>query len=113
MPQDAAGAQRQTAGSERQVASTERQPVGAGAESHRFQDVLAVVAVTIGLAALVLGWIPETHFPGAVVGVIGLPLALYSQMVSATTNERWLNVIGMVASFLGIAFAFSNGGFSI
>ncbi|WUH99389.1 hypothetical protein OHR68_38820 [Spirillospora sp. NBC_00431] len=106
MPQEAAGA-------ERQAASTERQPVGAGAESHRLQDVLAVAAVTIGLAALVLGWIPATHFPGAVAGVIGLPLALYSQLISATTNERWLNVIGMVASFMGTAFALSNGGFSI
>ncbi|TDD34495.1 hypothetical protein E1287_16520 [Actinomadura sp. KC06] len=99
MPQEAAGAKRQTA--------------GARTESHRLQDVLAVAAVTIGLAALVLGWIPATHFPGAVAGVIGLPLALYSQMISATTNERWLNVIGMVASFMGAAFALSNGGFSI
>ncbi|MFI0369478.1 hypothetical protein ACH35V_16490 [Actinomadura sp. 1N219] len=99
MPQEAAGAKRQTA--------------GARTEPHRFQDVLAVAAVTIGLAALVLGWIPATHFPGAVAGVIGLPLALYSQMISATTNERWLNVIGMVASFMGTAFALSNGGFSI
>ncbi|MFI0486408.1 hypothetical protein [Actinomadura sp. 9N215] len=99
MPQEAAG--------------TKRQAVAAQAESHRLQDVLAVAAVTIGLAALVLGWIPATHFAGAVAGVIGLPLALYSQLISATTNERWLNVIGMVASFMGAAFALSNGGFSL
>ncbi|WP_205718189.1 hypothetical protein [Actinomadura soli] len=96
-----------------QAAGAKPEPVGARTESHRYQDVLAVVAVTIGLAALVLGWIPATHFPGAVAGVIGLPLALYSQMISATTNERWLNVIGMVASFMGAAFALSNGGFSL
>ncbi|NVI92436.1 hypothetical protein [Actinomadura sp. BRA 177] len=82
-------------------------------ESHRLQDVLAVAAVTIGITALILGGIPATHFPGAVLGVIGLPLALYSQMISATTNERWLNVIGMITSFIGIGFALSNGGFSI
>ncbi|WP_207936145.1 hypothetical protein [Actinomadura sp. KC216] len=106
MPQEAAGAKRQASGTQAPAARTET-------ESHRLQDVLAVAAVTIGLAALVLGWIPATHFPGAVAGVIGLPLALYSQMISATTNERWLNVIGMVASFMGAAFALSNGGFSL
>lgn len=83
------------------------------AEPHRRKDVLAVAAVTIGIVALILGWIPAAHFAGALLGVIGLPVALYSQMVSATTNERWLNVIGMVASFIGAGFALSHGGFSI
>ncbi|WP_203597145.1 hypothetical protein [Actinomadura bangladeshensis] len=104
MPQQATGARRAPARTERTEAAQ---------ESHRLQDVLAVAAITIGIAALILGWIPATHFPGAVLGVIGLPLALYSQMISATTNERWLNVIGMVASFVGAGFALSNGGFSI
>ena len=61
MPQRAAGAERQAA-------------VGTEVEPHRLQAVLAVAAVTIGIAALIMGWIPQTHFPGAVVGVIGLPL---------------------------------------
>ncbi|MFB4304955.1 hypothetical protein [Actinomadura sp. GTD37] len=101
MPQEATGAQQASVRTEAQ------------SESHRLQDVLAVASVTIGIAALVLGWIPATHFPGALLGVIGLPVALYSQMISATTNERWLNVIGMVASFIGTGFALSHGGFSI
>lgn len=83
-------------------------------ESHRLQDVLAVLAFTLGVAALVLGGgIPAAHFVGLLVGIIGLPLALVSQMISATTNERWLNVIGMVGSFVGAGFAISHGGFSL
>lgn len=101
MPQEAAGTRRQAIG-------LDGEP-----EPHRLQDALAVVSITVGIAALILGWIPATHFPGAVAGLIGLPLALYSQMISETTNERWLNVIGMVASFLGVGFALNNGGFSI
>lgn len=101
MPQEATGAQQPTARTYTKQ------------EAHRLQDVLAVAAVTIGIAALILGWIPATHFPGAVLGAIGLPVALYSQMISATTNERWLNVIGMIASFIGGGFALSNGGFSL
>ncbi|QKW40042.1 hypothetical protein HUT06_43420 [Actinomadura sp. NAK00032] len=101
MPQEATDARRTPARAE-----TRQEP-------RRLQGVLAVAAITIGVAALFLGWFPETHFPGAVLGVIGLPLALYSQMISATTNERWLNVIGMITAFIGTGFALSNGGFSI
>ncbi|GLZ14831.1 hypothetical protein Acsp04_50660 [Actinomadura sp. NBRC 104425] len=82
-------------------------------ERHPLENALAIAAITIGLIALVLGFIPATHFFGALAGVIGLPLALFSQMVSATTGERWLNVIGMIASFLGAAFALRHGGFSL
>ncbi|GAA4102743.1 MULTISPECIES: hypothetical protein [Actinomadura] len=82
-------------------------------ERHPLENSLAVAAITIGLIALVLGFIPATHFFGALAGVIGLPLALFSQMISATTGERWLNVIGMIASFVGAAFALRHGGFSL
>lgn len=101
MPQEVAGGKESATG------------IGAGAERHPLEDSLSVAAITIGLAALVLGWIPDTHFFGAVAGVIGLPLALYSQLISATTNERWLNVIGMVTSFVGAGFALSHGGFTL
>lgn len=102
MPQEAARGEHAAVGAKRQYA-----------ERHPVEDALAVSAITIGAAALVLGAIPTTHFFGAVAAVIGLPLALYSQMVSATTNERWLNVIAMVASFIGGAFALRHGGFSL
>jgi hypothetical protein len=96
-------------GAQRERASRAQSEAG----PHRRQDVLAVAALTLGIAALILGWIPAAHFAGALLGVIGLPVALYSQMISATTNERWLNVIGMVAAFVGAGFALSHGGFSI
>ncbi|MFI0356591.1 hypothetical protein [Actinomadura sp. 9N407] len=82
-------------------------------ERHPVENSLAVTSITLGIVALVLGFIPATHFFGALAGVIGLPIALYSQLVSATTGERWLNVIGMVTSFVGAAFALSHGGFSL
>lgn len=97
-----------------EVAGGKQTAAGAGeAERHPLESALAVAAITIGVAALILGSIPGTHFFGALAAVIGLPLALYSQLISATTNERWLNVIGMVAAFIGGAFALSHGGFGI
>jgi hypothetical protein len=99
-----------------QEATEKKRPVltlNTDGERHPLENSLAVAAISLGLCALVLGFIPATHFFGAVAGVIGLPLALYSQMISATTGERWLNVVGMVASFVGAAFALRHGGFSI
>ena len=98
-----------------EATDTRKQGIGLDGkpEAHRLQDVLAIASITIGVAALILGWIEATHFPGAIAGLIGLPLALYSQMISETTNERWLNVVGMVTSFLGIGFALNNGGLSL
>ncbi|GAA2443163.1 hypothetical protein GCM10010191_69470 [Actinomadura vinacea] len=99
-----------------QEAAGKKRPVltlNTDGERHPVENSLAVASITLGLLALVLGFIPATHFFGALAGVIGLPLSLYSQLVSATTGERWLNVVGMVASFVGAAFALSHGGFSI
>lgn len=80
-------------------------------KKHPLENGFAVTAFVLGLGALVLGFVPPTHFFGAIAGVVGLPLALYSQLISATTGERWLNVIGMVASFVGLGFALRHGGF--
>ena len=102
MPQEAAGNRQDVA------ARPDEQ-----AESHALGNGLAAGSITIGIAALILGWIPATHLPGAIAAVIGLPLALYSQMMSGTINQRWLNVIGMICAFLGGAFALSHGGFSV
>lgn len=82
-------------------------------ERHPLQNTLALTAFVLGVTALVTGFIPETHFVGALAGVIGLPMALYSQLISATIGERWFNVIAMVCSFVGAGFALRHGGFSV
>ncbi|MCW2914115.1 MAG: hypothetical protein JWN52_2183 [Actinomycetia bacterium] len=81
-------------------------------ERHPRENSLAVTAMAFGLTALVLGFIVVTHMPAAIIGIVGLPLSLYSQMVSATTGERWLNVVGMVGSAVGVALALAHGGFT-
>ncbi|MFC0039430.1 hypothetical protein [Actinomadura rayongensis] len=76
-------------------------------------NMIAAVAFVLGVAALFLGFISATHVAGLVLGIIGLPVALYSQMMSVTTGQRWLNVIGMVGAFVGAGFALRHGGFSM
>jgi hypothetical protein len=81
-------------------------------ERHPRENALAAVSFVLGMTALVLGFIVAAHLPAAIIGLIGLPVSLYSQMVSATTGERWLNVIAMIGSFIGLAMALAHGGFS-
>ena len=79
---------------------------------HPRENSLAVITIFLGLTAIVLGLIVETHVFGAIVGLIGFPVALYSQLVSATTGERWLNIVGMIAAFVGLGLSLAHGGFT-
>jgi hypothetical protein len=38
-------------------------------------------------------------------------MGLYSQYVSVTTPQRSLNIMGLVASFVGVALGIAHGGF--
>lgn len=81
-------------------------------ERHPMENSLAVIVVVLGLVAVTLGLVVRTHMFGAIVGLIGFPLALYSQMISATIGERWLNIIGMIGAFVGLGLSLAHGGFT-
>ncbi|MBC6456459.1 hypothetical protein [Actinomadura sp. HBU206391] len=81
-------------------------------DRHPRENSLAVTAFAVGVTALVLGLIVHAHVFGAIAGLIGLPLALYSQMVSATIGERWLNIVGLIAAFVGLGLSLAHGGFT-
>jgi uncharacterized membrane protein YozB (DUF420 family) len=78
---------------------------------HPLQDSLAGVTLVLGLVAIALGFIHSAHFMAAAVGIVGFFLGLYSQMVSATTTERWFNVIGIGTAFVGVGLGLAHGGF--
>jgi len=78
---------------------------------HPLENVLSVCTILCGLAALVTGIIPSAHPIASWLGVFGFFGGLYSQYVSATRPERALNIVGIVASFVGVALGIRNGGF--
>lgn len=80
-------------------------------ERHPKENSLAVISFVLGIAAFCLGLVVAAHLPASIIGVVGFPIALYSQMVSVTTGQRWLNVIGMIGSFVGLGLAIAHGGF--
>lgn len=75
------------------------------------ENALSVCTILCGLIAFAAGLVPSAHSVASWLGVLGFCGGLYSQYVSATTPERALNIVGIVASFVGVAFGIRHGGF--
>ncbi|GAA3443130.1 hypothetical protein [Planomonospora venezuelensis] len=78
---------------------------------HPVQNILSVTTLVLGLVALVATFSPASHVIASWAGLLGFAGGLYSQYLSATTPERVLNIVGIVASFVGVAFGIFYGGF--
>jgi hypothetical protein len=94
--------------------STERGPfrfLNSDGRPHLVEDVLSVVTLVCGLVAFATGFMPGLHALASWMGVVGFVGGLYSQYISATTPERALNIVGIVGSFVGVAFGIHHGGF--
>ncbi|WP_141956234.1 hypothetical protein [Actinoallomurus bryophytorum] len=81
--------------------------------AHPRETSLAVTTLVGGLIAAVSGIVHAGHFVAVCVGVATIIFGLYSQLVSATTSERWINVIGIGLAFVGVGLGLSHGGFTL
>ena len=103
------------------VQSPERQHhniLNSDGQPHPVENILTVFTLIVGLVSFVLGMIIRNAHTGAAViviatatGLVALLVGLYTQMVSATRNQRVLIVAGMIAGFVGLALGLSRGGF--
>ncbi|GAA3145250.1 hypothetical protein GCM10010486_08770 [Nonomuraea roseoviolacea subsp. carminata] len=80
-------------------------------QAHPVENILAIVTVVCGLTAFVAAFVPGGHVVASWAGTLGFGTGLYSQYVSATTPQRALNIVGIVASFVGVALGIARGGF--
>ncbi|GAA0916724.1 hypothetical protein GCM10009560_12120 [Nonomuraea longicatena] len=79
--------------------------------SHPVENALAIATFVIGLVAFVSIFFPGGHVIGCWAGTLGFVMGFYSQYLSVTTGERVLNIMGIVASFVGVALGIARGGF--
>jgi FtsH-binding integral membrane protein len=84
---------------------------------HPVENVLSVFTLVAGLLACVAGFLanytvtqPWAHVIATWLGLATMLIGLYSQLVSATRQERMLIVTGLVAGFVGLALGLANGG---
>ena len=71
-------------------------------EPHPRETALAWAALVLGCVAFLLAAVGGSMY-GLVIGVVGTATAIWAQLVSATTAQRWLVVPGWVLAALGIA----------
>jgi hypothetical protein len=79
---------------------------------HPVENGLSAFTLVAGLAAFATGFIVTQHMVATVLGAGALVVGLYSQLVSATREQRMLIVTGLVAGFVGVALGLAHGGFT-
>ena len=87
-------------------------------QPHTAVNILAIFTFVVGLVSFVLGMIVRNAHTGAAViviatatGLVSCLVGLYTQMISATREQRVLIVTGIIAGFVGLAIGVSKGGF--
>ena len=87
---------------------------------HPLLNAASFFTLILGLVSFALGLFIRSDassgrgmaIVAAVTGLVALLGGLYTQMVSATREERIIIVIGIIAGFVGLALGLAHGGFS-
>lgn len=79
---------------------------------HPMLNAATAYTVVAGIVAFVTGLIGSYHMVATILGITGLGVGLWAQMMSATREERIFIVLGVVASFVGMGLGLAHGGFS-
>ncbi|CAL9473416.1 hypothetical protein H7827_14890 [Streptomyces sp. JH002] len=78
--------------------------------SHPVPNILAAVTAVLGPAALLLSLWPGMHLAASWAGLAGIATGGWGQLVSATTAERFVLVIGLGAAATGFYLGMAHGG---
>ena len=87
-------------------------------QRHPLLNVAAFFTLIAGLVSFALGLMLRTGPNGmhawavvtAVTGLAAMLVGLFSQMMSATREERVIIVAGIIAGFVGLALGLAHGG---
>jgi len=116
MPQ-ATGVQMPQAGRARARMRLPHVTLNSDGQRHPVTNALAVFTLLAGLLAMAAGFLANqggapgwAHVAASWAGLASLVIGLYTQMVSATREERILIVGGLVAAFVGVALGLAHGG---
>jgi hypothetical protein len=79
-------------------------------KAHPVENTFAAVTVVLGTVAFVAGFFPGLHLLASWTGLAGSVTGLRGQMISATTAERFLLIIGLGAAAVGFYLGMASGG---
>ncbi|GAB3670804.1 hypothetical protein [Streptomyces sparsus] len=78
--------------------------------SHPVENGMTTATLLLGVIAFATCFFPGLHLLASWAGLAGLVVGLWGQMISATTAERFLLIVGMGASAVGFYLGMANGG---
>ncbi|MFD9813170.1 hypothetical protein [Streptomyces sp. NPDC059080] len=78
--------------------------------AHPVENTLAAVALVLGAIAVFTTLAPGLHLVSSWVGIVGIATGLWAQFVSSTTGERFMAIIGLGASAVGLYIGIAHGG---
>jgi hypothetical protein len=83
-------------------------------DGHRHPLLNATAGFTFlaGIAAFALGLVGADHLLATTLGMASFGVGLIGQLYSATREERYFLVAGIVAGFVGMGLGIAHGGFS-
>jgi hypothetical protein len=79
---------------------------------HPLQNSLTAFTLVVGVVAFATGLIVRAHLAATILGGAGFVVGLYTQMISATREQRIFIVAGIIAAFVGLGLAVAHGGLS-
>jgi hypothetical protein len=79
-------------------------------KAHPVENSFAAATIVLGLVAFVSALFPGLHLLSSWTGLLGILSGAWGQMISATTPERFLLIIGLGAAALGFFLGMAHGG---
>ncbi|MPZ94694.1 MAG: hypothetical protein GEU96_07200 [Propionibacteriales bacterium] len=80
-------------------------------QRHPKENALAFGSLGLAIVSLVSAAIPDWHVLGTWTGLVGALMGGFDQFISQTRGERWIIVVGLIGSALGLVLNLANGGF--
>jgi hypothetical protein len=78
--------------------------------AHPRENSFAMVALLLGAVAAVSAISPGLHLVSCWFGLAGMATGAWAQLISATTGQRFVAVIGLGAAAVGFYLGMAHGG---
>jgi hypothetical protein len=79
-------------------------------QRHPLQNSLTAFTFVVGIVAFAMGLMVREHLLATVLGAVAFGVGMYSQMISATREQRVFIVAGIIAGFVGLGLGVAHGG---
>lgn len=79
-------------------------------KTHPLENTFAAVTLVLGLVAFITAMWHNLHLLSSWTGLVGMITGAWGQMISATTAERFIMIIGLGAAGVGFFLGMAHGG---